>query len=147
MALTPIGNSGYGFLPAAQANSINPVASKGKPDMADLINKPCETWKRRTYQDRSSDPTVSMQTPTHLSPDAAAAAVAQHENQHVAHEKEKAERNGQTVHSTVTIKTSVCPEWGRIYVSGGETRTTISDTKKTAPSQEQNKGSSIDIRV
>ena len=147
MALTPIGNNGYGFVPAAQANSINPVASKGKTDMADLINKPCTTWQNRTYQDRSSDPTVSMQTPTHVSPDAAAAVVAQHENQHVVHERQKAERNGQIVHSTVTIKTSVCPECGRIYVSGGETRTTISDTKKTTPSQEQDKGGAIDISV
>jgi hypothetical protein len=88
-----------------------------------------------------------MQTPTRLSPDAAAAAVAQHENQHVAHEKQKAERNGQIAHSTVTIKTSVCPDCGRIYVSGGETRTTISDTKKTAPPQEQDKGGAIDISV
>ncbi len=43
MALTPIGSSGYGFVSAAVANSINPVASKGKPDLADLINKPCAT--------------------------------------------------------------------------------------------------------
>jgi hypothetical protein len=43
MALTPIGNSGYGYVPVTQANSINPVASKGKPDMADLINQPCTT--------------------------------------------------------------------------------------------------------
>jgi hypothetical protein len=60
--------------------------------------------------DRSSDPTVSMQSPTRLSPDAAATAVVQHENQHAAHAEVDAERNGQVAHSTVTIKTSVCPE-------------------------------------
>jgi hypothetical protein len=51
-----------------------------------------------------------MQTATHLFPEAAATAVVQHENQHVAHEREKGERNGQVVNSTVTVSTSVCPE-------------------------------------
>jgi hypothetical protein len=60
--------------------------------------------------DRSGDPTVSFQAPTHLSPDVAATAVVQHENQHVAHEQARGDRKGQIVHSTVTIHTSVCPE-------------------------------------
>ncbi len=43
MALGPIGNTGSFFVPAVAAYSINAAASKGKSDMADLINKPCST--------------------------------------------------------------------------------------------------------
>lgn len=60
--------------------------------------------------DRSSDPSVSFQTPTHLSPGEAALAVAAHENEHVVHNAQKAKENEMVAHSTVTISYGVCPE-------------------------------------
>ena len=84
----------------------------------------CETCKRRQYQDGSDDPGVSFKTPTHISPDQAGAAVRGHEQEHVSREQAKAEREGRKVISqSVSIHTAVCPECGRVYVSGGTTRT------------------------
>ena len=52
------------------------------------------------------------------------AAVRGHEQQHVSREQAKAEREGRKVISqSVSIHTAVCPECGRVYVSGGTTRT------------------------
>lgn len=84
----------------------------------------CETCENRMYQDGSDDPGVSFKMPTKISADQAAAAVRGHEMEHVVRERAKAEREGREVISqTVTIQTAVCPECGRVYVSGGVTRT------------------------
>ena len=84
----------------------------------------CVTCKERRYQDRSSDGGVSMQSPTHLSPEEAGYAVRAHENEHAFREAAKAEEEGRDVVSnTIRIFTSCCPECGKTYVSGGETRT------------------------
>jgi hypothetical protein len=90
----------------------------------------CQTCKNRKYQDVSSDPSVSFQTPTKINPGAAASVVAAHENEHVTHEKAKAEREGREIVSqSVTLKTGICPECHRVYVSGGVTRTTSVESK------------------
>lgn len=69
-----------------------------------------------------------MKSPTKLSPEAASAAVSAHENQHVVREQAKAAAEGKEVVSqSVRIFTAVCPECGKIYVSGGETRTVTRD--------------------
>ena len=93
--------------------------------------KECQTCKNRKYVDRSDDPTVSFQTPTNISPESAASAVAAHEGEHISNERANAEKDGRKVLSqSVTIHTSICPECGRVYVSGGEARTiTVSDDK------------------
>jgi hypothetical protein len=84
----------------------------------------CETCKNRKYVDKSDDPSVSFQTPAHLSPGQAASGVMSHEQEHVSHEQAKAQRDGRKVVSqTVTLATSICPECGRVYISGGVTRT------------------------
>jgi len=84
----------------------------------------CQTCANRQYVDGSDDPSVSFKTPTKMSPGRAAAAVPAHEGEHVANERAEAERTGRTVVSqSVRIFTSVCPECGKVYVSGGETRT------------------------
>ena len=94
----------------------------------------CQTCKNRKYQDSSNDPSVSMQAPTRLSPGQAAGAVAAHEGQHVAHEQARAEREDrQVVSQTVTINTSICPECGRVYVSGGVTRTVTASKPDNTP--------------
>ena len=88
----------------------------------------CETCKNRTYKDVSDDPSVSFQTPTHISPGQAASMVMAHESEHVSHEQAKADREGREVISqSVTLETSICPECGRVYVSGGVTRTVTAE--------------------
>jgi hypothetical protein len=62
----------------------------------------------------------------------AAAAVIAHEEQHVQHNAQEAAREGMKATSTVQIHSAVCPECGRIYVSGGTTTTTY------APKQQYN---------
>ena len=84
----------------------------------------CSTCKERRYQDRSGDGGVSMQTPTKLSPSEAGSAVRAHENEHAFRESAKASaENRDIVSNTIRIFTSCCPECGKTYVSGGETRT------------------------
>lgn len=86
--------------------------------------KECQTCKNRRYQDQSNDSGVSYQTPTKISPDRAAAAVRSHEQEHVTREQAKANREGREVVSqSVVIKTAICPECGRVYISGGTTTT------------------------
>ena len=88
----------------------------------------CQTCKNRKYQDGSDDSGVSFQTPTKVDPKAAASAVRSHEQEHVSRNRSKAQREGREIVSqTVTIHTGICPECGRVYVSGGTTRTTTRD--------------------
>lgn len=89
-----------------------------------LQKQECKTCKNRKYQDGSNDPGVSFKSPTKINPDQSARVVRSHENEHVVREKINAEREGREIVSqTVVLRTSVCPECGRIYVSGGVTRT------------------------
>lgn len=84
----------------------------------------CQTCKNRKYQDGSDDAGVSYQTPTKISPEKAATAVAAHENEHVVRNQAKAEREGkEIVAQSVSLHTAICPECGRTYISGGTTRT------------------------
>ena len=85
----------------------------------------CQTCKNRRYQDGSDDSGVSFQTPTRVDPKAAGAAVRGHEQEHVSRNRSKAEREGKEIVSqSVTIHTGICPECGKVYISGGTTRTT-----------------------
>lgn len=90
--------------------------------------------------DRSSDPSVSFQTPAHVSAGEAALAVAAHENEHVVNNAQNARENGMVAHSTVTISYDVCPECGRMYVAGGKTTTTYTPKDQTG---ETGKGGSV----
>ncbi len=87
----------------------------------------CETCKRRKYQDGSDDPGVSFKSPAHIDPDMASSTVRGHEMEHVAREQDAARREGRKVLSqSVTNHTAICPECGRVYTSGGTTRTVTS---------------------
>lgn len=86
----------------------------------------CETCKERKYQDGSDECNVSFQTAQHISPEAAGAAVRAHEGEHVSNAYKKAAQNGgKVLQASVAIHTSICPECGRTYVSGGTTTTKI----------------------
>lgn len=104
---------------------------KGKEVNEQYKEEECQTCKNRKYQDGSDDSGVSFQTPTHIDSGSAAGAVRGHENEHVVREQAKAEREGRRVVSqTVQIHTSICPECGKVYVSGGTTRTTTASQIK-----------------
>ena len=101
----------------------------------------CQTCKERKYQDGSDDSSVSYQSPTHIDADYAPAAVRGHELEHVAHEQAKAQKEDRKVVSqTVTLHTDICPECGRVYVSGGTTRTVTKANNTEAPAQEEQGG-------
>ena len=86
----------------------------------------CKTCSERKYKDGSDESDVSFQTAQHIDPSAAGARVMAHEQEHVANAYEKAAKgNGKVLQASVQIKTSICPECGRSYVSGGVTKTRI----------------------
>jgi|GEM_PF-2144153 len=92
--------------------------------------KECQTCNTRRYQDESTDPGVSFKAPTHIAPENALAAVAAHEQEHVRNQRADAVREKkQIISQSFRLFTSSCPECGKSYVSGGETRTvTIAKT-------------------
>ncbi|MDR3020264.1 MAG: hypothetical protein LBU66_05100 [Treponema sp.] len=101
----------------------------------------CQTCKSRRYVDDSGDSSVSYQTPTHISPEESASKVMAHEREHVANEQAKADQNGRRVISqNVSLSTSLCSECGKIYVSGGVTRTVTADKKETQTENQNNTG-------
>ena len=103
----------------------------------------CQTCKERKYQDGSDDPGVSFKPPTNVAPELAASAVRGHEQEHVVRKQAEARREGREVVSqSVTYHTAICPECGKVYVSGGTTRTS------TRAAQEQpGAGTEMEVRV
>ncbi|MDE7478415.1 MAG: hypothetical protein K2M91_10775, partial [Lachnospiraceae bacterium] len=115
-ALNPIGK--------AEENSTDP--DKVKKAGRRSSPEECETCANRKYQDGSDEGNVSFKTASHISPESAGAKVRAHEGEHVSNAyKKAAEKNGKVVNASVSIHTSVCPECGRTYVSGGVTNTMI----------------------
>jgi hypothetical protein len=96
----------------------------------------CQTCKNRKYVDSSDDPAVSFLSPAHISPGQAASSVISHEHEHVSHEQARAQKEDRKVVSqTVSLSMSACPECGRMYVSGGVTRTITVKEKSADESQ------------
>ena len=115
----------------------------------------CETCQNRKYQD-GSDEMVSFKAATHISPQAAPTAVRAHEQEHVSNAyKKAAQNNGKVISANVSIHTSVCPECGRSYVSGGTTSTQIKYYNEENPYQKdlkatdslKYKGMNLDLAV
>lgn len=99
----------------------------------------CETCKNRKYKDGSNE-MVSFKSAAHISPEAAASRVRSHEQEHVSNAyKKAATNNGKVISATVSIKTAICPECGRSYVSGGETNTQIKYYNEENPYQQDKK--------
>jgi hypothetical protein len=122
-AVERVADTAQGATGRADANQIRTGRSSSS---ARTGSRECRTCAERKYKDQSNDPSVSFQTATSVAPEQAAAAVMAHEQEHVSHNADRADRQGMQAHSTVTIDTSVCPECGRTYVSGGTTSTTYS---------------------
>lgn len=132
---------------SGQENVQGPESNPAVPGQPDRDTYECETCKNRKYQDGSNDPGVSFKAPTRVSPERAAFAIRAHEAEHVAHARVKAQKEDQEIVSqSVSYRTSVCPECGRVYMSGGTTRTTF----RSAPVTEEKpveKGRYVDLAV
>lgn len=123
--------------------SVDAEAALGAGDVQKAAEEgECETCEKRKYQDGSDDPGVSFKTPTNVSPEMAASAVRGHEQEHVAREQAKAQREDRRVVSqTVTYHTEICPECGKVYVAGGTTRTVTAanpEQEQPEPQEENN---------
>lgn len=137
MRITPYEES----VPAAGNAEMEPLEDNGvkvgaESAQAAVDEGKCQTCEKRKYQDESDDMGVSFQTPTNISPEQAASAVRGHENEHVVREQAKAQQEGRRVVSqSVTIHTDICPECGKVYISGGTTRT-VTAAEKEQPEQQ-----------
>lgn len=117
-------NNSYGDYNNSYNGNNSDMVSDKKDDY-ESGKKECQTCKNRKYQD-GSDEMVSFKSAAHISPESAASAVRSHEQEHVSNAYKKASMgNGQVVSANVSIHTSICPECGRSYVSGGTTSTQI----------------------
>ena len=134
--------SGSYMYPAVSyvSNQASPVADEESKKVGRTSSpEECETCKNRKYQDGSNE-NVSFKSASHISPNAAGATVRAHEGEHVANAYTKAaEKNGKVINASVSIHTSVCPECGRTYVSGGTTNTTIKYSDEANPYQQNQK--------
>lgn len=119
------GISGYGFYGSYANNiSLGGTVSTQRTGKTTPSGE-CETCASRKYQDGSNE-NVSFKAATHISPEASGSAVRAHEGEHVSNAYTKAaQNNGKVINASVSIHTSVCPECGKTYVSGGVTNTTI----------------------
>lgn len=128
--------------PAAEHSVIrNPGESTEKQAGRKSSPAECQTCSNRKYQD-GSDENVSFKTAAHIDPQAAASRVRSHEQEHVNNAyKKAAQNNGKVVSCNVSIHTSVCPECGRTYVSGGTTATQIKYFNEENPYQKEMKAS------
>lgn len=144
--------NGYSNYPTYSMNPISPVSYKGNlEDASKVILNPsestvkdagrksspaeCETCSNRKYQD-GSDENVSFKTAQHISPESAATRVRAHEQEHVNNAyTEAARNNGKVLSANVAIHTSICPECGRSFVSGGTTTTQIKYYNEENPYQ------------
>lgn len=119
----------------------NPGESTEKQAGKESSPAECKTCKERKYQD-GSDEDVSFKAPAHIDPNAAAARVRSHEQEHVSNAyKKAAQNNGKVVSCNVSIHTSICPECGRTFVSGGTTATQIKYFNEENPYQKEMKSS------
>ncbi len=95
----------------------------------------CETCKNRKYQDGSNE-MVSFKAAGHIDPSNAAMVVMGHEKEHVSNAYRKAALGGGEVQrASVRLKTDICPECGRTYISGGVTSTQIKYYNESNPYQ------------
>ncbi len=140
------GFAGTGFSAAAGAGEaegpkhiLNPGESTKAAPGKKVSPAECETCKNRKYKD-GSDEMVSFKSAAHISPQASAARVRGHEQEHVSNAyKDAAQNNGKVLQASVSIKTAVCPECGRAYVAGGTTSTRIAYKNEDNPYQQAKK--------
>lgn len=155
-----IGSIGSGISPySGQMNVSKPVLNPGESMEVAPGRKSspaeCETCRERKYKD-GSDEMVSFKSAAHISPQASASRVMAHEMEHVSNAyKKAAQGDGKVLQASVSLKTAICPECGRSYVSGGTTRTSIQYKDESNPYVKDKKaqdrdalvGSNLDLAV
>ena len=128
--------------PFSGTNSSNTVGDSIDEEAISKLfeDEKCETCENRTYVDGSNEGDVSFKTPGHISPESSAAKVSAHEYEHVrnAYQEDK-EEGKELVSVSVSLKTAVCPECGKTYVAGGETRTIMRNGVEENPYAKQQK--------
>ena len=109
----------YSAAPVNRADAVDRVSRDSgntKTESGDKVKKgECQTCAKRKYVDGSN------------------AKVMAHEQEHVANAiAEGSKPNKELISATVSLHTSVCPECGRTYVSGGNTHTVMRTTSDTS---------------
>lgn len=126
------GNNNANEESGAAALGVNEKEKQENQEISSA-SKECQTCKNRKYKDGSNE-SVSFKAASHLSPTSAGAAVRAHEGEHVSNAYNKAaQNNGKVIRASVSIQTSICPECGRSYVSGGVTDTAIKYSNEENP--------------
>ena len=136
--MNAIGMSNRYAIPISNVSSVTPVNTDNTVFSSRKVSPvECQTCKNRRYQD-GSDEMVSFKTPGKISPEKSYAKVMSHEKEHVDNAiAEGNESNKELVSTTVSLKTSICPECGRAYISGGTTTTLMKTYGKDPYSQNQ----------
>lgn len=125
-------NTNYSVYNNTDADDTKKIGRTSSPEE-------CQTCKNRKYQDGSNE-NVSFKSAAHISPNSAGSAVRAHEGEHVSNAFSKAaEKGGKVVSASVSIRTSICPECGRTYVSGGTTNTMLKYPNESNPYQQERK--------
>lgn len=146
-------NGVYGYYNSNYGQGSGGIdGSEGKDAVGKVSGtEECQTCKNRKYQD-GSDENVSFKSAAHVSPEAAGSAVRAHEGEHVSNAyTSAAQKGGKVLQASVSIHTSICPECGKTYVSGGITNTKIKypanpyEESRKALLQEASKGQNIDF--
>ena len=126
------GMSNNYIVPTANVSRVTPINTDNTVESSSRV-KPateCETCQSRKYVDGSNENNVSFKTPGTIKPQEAYSKVSGHEREHVSNAIAKGNKPGaRLVSATVSMKTGVCPECGRVYIAGGETNTTIKYSK------------------
>jgi hypothetical protein len=94
----------------------------------------CNLCRQRQYEDVSPQHAVTFETPTKIPSIFSALWVATHELQHVLSAKRRALQQEERVITTVMLQYNVCPDCGRVHVSGG--RTTVTHLHQPPAQQE-----------
>ena len=138
------------FSTVDNTGKISPSNDESQEKKAGRTSSPadCQTCKERKYQD-GSDEMVSFKSASHISPESSMGRVMAHEQEHVSNAYSKAaQKNGEVISANVSLKSAICPECGRSYISGGETRTQIKYTNESNPYQQDKKAlDSLSLKV
>lgn len=155
MTIGMIGNSYPAYSTAYTPGIENTRNDQKENPLSVSSNEECQTCKNRKYQD-GSDEMVSFKSASRIAPEAVASRVRAHEGEHVANAYDKAaQKGGKVIYAAVSIHTSVCPECGKTYVSGGTTSTAIKYPNENNPYQKNKKaadavrmiGANLDLAV
>lgn len=115
-------------IPVSNVSRVTPVNTDNTVDSSSRVRGAveCQTCQNRKYVDGSNESDVSFKTPGVIKPGESFAKVSAHEQQHVSNAVAKGSKPGaKLISASVSLKMGVCPECGRTYVAGGETKTQI----------------------